>query len=89
MKFATHLQNRQYVRDLIDSQNERGEIPAPTASDASSREDRQKALFAGSYRPPCGCDPSKGKVPCDPALDALIAAEPGPGCPNISTEVPV
>jgi hypothetical protein len=82
--FATLTQELQHVRALLRSQDETGIVPAPTANEDSTPDEKRAALLAGTYRPPCGCDPANSPVPCDAAVLSIISPEPPTGCPNVS-----
>ena len=82
--FATFAQELQFVRDLFKSQDATGAVP-PQIDQTASRDDQRAALLAGA-RPPCGCDPAKGPVPCEAALLAVLLPEGGFGCPNVKAE---
>ena len=81
--FATFAQELQFVRDLLRAQDATGAVPTPTADEDNSASQKRTALLAGTYRPPCGCSPDPGPVPCDASILAVLAPEPGPGCPNV------
>lgn len=84
MFFATQLQSLEYVRALLTAQDDAGSVLAPTADETSSPDTKRAALLAGTYRPPCGCSPDPGPVPCDAAVLSVLSQEPGvPGCPNV------
>jgi hypothetical protein len=86
MFFATQLQSLEYVRALLTAQAQddaEGEVLPATADETSDRDAKRAALLAGTYRPPCGCSPDPGPVPCDAAILAVLAPEPIPGCPNV------
>jgi hypothetical protein len=84
MFFATQLQSLEYVRALLTAQDDaEGEVLPATADETSSPDTKRTALLAGTYRPPCGCSPDLGPVPCDASILAVLAPEPGPGCPNV------
>jgi hypothetical protein len=82
MFFATQLQQLDYVRAQFRAQDEAGAIPAATANETASADDKRAACLLGTYRPPCGCDPAKGPVPCDAAVLSILSQETIPGCPN-------
>lgn len=84
MFFATLTQQRDYVRGLFKAQDENGTAPSQI-DETASRDDQRAALLAGA-RPPCGCDPAKGPVPCDASIMAVLSQEPITGCPNIADQ---
>lgn len=84
MFFATQLQQLDYVRAQFKAQDDAGVIPANTVNEDASADEKRAALLAGAYRPPCGCDPAKGPVPCDAAILAALSHEPSIGCPNVA-----
>ncbi len=84
MFFATLVQQRDYVRAEIGAQDDAGSVPTPTVNEQDSHDAKRAAMLAGTYRPPCGCDPVKGPVPCDAAILAVLSAEDVAGCPNPS-----
>lgn len=83
MILASQLQQLEFVRALLRSQDEAGTVPPATADENSSPDTKRAALLAGACRPPCACDPANGPVPCDAAILAVLSQEPVPGCPNI------
>ena len=85
MLFATQLQQLEYVRAQFKAQEDAGVIPANTLDESASADDKRAALLAGTFRPACGCDPTKGCTPCDASLLSVLSHEPVPGCPNIGT----
>lgn len=84
MYFATMIQQLDFVRAQFRAQDEAGSVPAPTADEASTPDEKRAALLAGTYRPACGCDPANGPAPCNAAILAVLSAEPITGCPNAS-----
>ena len=72
MFFATQLQQLEYVRAQFRAQDEAGVIPAATVNETASADEKRAALLAGTYRPPCGCDPANGPTPCDAAILAVL-----------------
>lgn len=83
MFFATQVQQLEYVRAQFKAQDDAGVIPANTVDENASADEKRAALLAGTYRPPCGCDPAKGPTPCDGSILGALSHEPIPGCPNI------
>ena len=80
MVFATQVQQLEYVRALLTAQDEEA-----AALHNASAEEKRAALLAGKFRPPCGCSPDPGPVPCDAAVLSVLSQEPGvPGCPNVT-----
>jgi hypothetical protein len=83
MYFATLLQQVEFVRSQMRTQDENGQVPAQTVQDTDSPDAKRAALLAGNYRPPCGCNPADGPTPCDRAILSVLSAEPITGCPNL------
>ncbi len=83
MFFATQLQQLEYVRAQFKAQEDAGAIPANTVTENASADEKRAALLAGTYRPPCECNPAKGPVACDASILAVLSHEPAAGCPNI------
>lgn len=76
---ATLLQGLEAVRAQMRAQDEAGTTPAQTVQNTGSRDEKRAALYAGEYRPPCGCDPA----PCNASILAVLSQEPVAGCPNL------
>lgn len=80
MYFATIMQQLDFVKAQFRAQDETG-TAAPHIDQTASRDDQRAALLAGA-RPPCGCDPANGPVPCGAAILAVLSSEPLKGCPH-------
>jgi hypothetical protein len=82
--FATQLQAVEAIRAQYRAQDEAGVVPANTVDETASADDKRAAMLSTppTYRPPCGCSPDAGEVPCDAAILSVLSHEPIPGCPN-------
>ena len=79
MIFATLVQQLEFVRSQMRTQDEIGQVPAQSVRESDSRDEKRGAMLGGTYRPPCGCSPAEGPVPCDAAILRVLSAEPVPG----------
>lgn len=84
MFFATQVQQLEFVRAQFRAQDEAGTTPAQTVQATDSPDEKRAGLLAGAYRPPCGCNPADGPVPCDQSILSVLSAEPVAGCPNLA-----
>ena len=76
MFFATIMQGLEFVRKVFDSQDAAGAVPPPT--------EKRAAMLQGTFRPPRGCNPAQGPVPCADSIIAILTQDPAPGCLNVT-----